>query len=130
MESSAKGSPHPLTDESKRLAHQALVVCENRMELFLVELQEERDRMLRAFWLSLAVAVFGILAGITLSAVVAVACRNWSPIGTLLILAAIYAGTTAVLYAQLARIRRDWQTFPATVDELRKDRQCLAKSLP
>jgi uncharacterized membrane protein YqjE len=129
MESSANNSPHPFTRASKRLAQQTLVICENRLELLLVELQEERDRILQAFWLSLAVAVFGVLTGIALSVVVAVACWDWSPIGALLILSAIYAAIAAGLYLQLGRVRRDWQTLPATFDELRKDRECLEKSL-
>ena len=77
MESAANGSCHSLADASKRLTHQALGICENRLELLLLELQEERDRFLCAVWLGLAVAGFSLLAGIVLSAAVAVACWHW-----------------------------------------------------
>jgi hypothetical protein len=32
-------------------------------------------------------------------------------------------------YAGLARLQRDWQTLPNTIDQLRKDRECLKKQL-
>ena len=122
-------SPPPLAEATKQLARQALVVCENRVELLLVEAREEGDQILRAFWLSLGVAVFILLAGVALSVAVAVACWPWSPLGALLVIAALYAGVAALLFGWLSRLRRDWRSFPATLDELRKDRECLEKKL-
>lgn len=118
-----------LMDTSKRVAHQALVVFENRIELLMVELEEERERVMYAFWLSVVVAVCGLLAGIVLSAAIAVVCWHWSPVGILLILAAIYAAAAGISFRLLARLRSDWKTLPATMEELRKDRECLEKSL-
>lgn len=45
---------------------------ENRLELLAVEVQEERERLLHALLLALGVAAFGLLAGLTLTAAVAV----------------------------------------------------------
>jgi uncharacterized membrane protein YqjE len=118
-----------LTDASKRLAQQALVVCENRIQLFLLEAQEEQERIFRAFWLSLALAVFILLAGIALTLLVVVACWQWSPVAALSMLVLVYGGMAGFIYAQLARLRRDWQSFSATFNELRKDRECLEKKL-
>lgn len=128
MDSDANNAPH-LGAASKRLAEQALVICENRFELLLVELQEERDRMLRVFWLSLGVGISALLAGVAISIAVAVACWSWSPVGAMVIVAGIYTGLAFFLYAQLAGLRRDWRTLPATLDELKKDRECLTKHL-
>jgi uncharacterized membrane protein YqjE len=128
MDSESNNAPH-LGAASKRLAEHAWVICENRIELLLVELQEERDRVLRAFWLSLAMGLSGLLAGVSLSIAIAVACWNWSPVGAMVIVAAIYTGITFFLYAQLTRLRANWRTLPATLDELRKDRECLSKHL-
>jgi uncharacterized membrane protein YqjE len=126
MESPADAEPH-LVDASKRLAQQALVVCENRIHLFLLEAQEERDQIFRAFWISMSVAVFVLLAGIALTGLVVVACWQWCPVGALIILVALYGGMAGFYYSQLVRLRRDWQSFSATVNELRKDRECLGK---
>ncbi len=128
MDSSAPSGPH-LAEASKRLAHQALIICENRIELLLVEIQEERERILHAFWLSLALAVFALLTGTVITLLITVACWNWSPVAALSILAVLYAGTTAFLTVQLNRLRRDWETLPDTFNELRKDRECLEKKL-
>jgi uncharacterized membrane protein YqjE len=128
MDASADNPPH-LADASKRIAQEALVIFENRMELLVLEIQEERERIMRAFWLSLAAAVFGLLAGVALSIAIAVVCWQWSPVAVLLILAALYAGIAGFLARQLAQLRRDWQSLPATLEELRKDRAWLEKGL-
>jgi uncharacterized membrane protein YqjE len=128
METPLNSLPH-LGDASKRLAQQALVVVENRMQLLLVEVQEERERIFEAFCLGLAVAVFTLLAGVALSVTITVICWQWSPIAALLILTAVYTGIAVFLYGKLARLRRDWQSFSATFNELKKDRECLKRNL-
>jgi uncharacterized membrane protein YqjE len=120
--------PH-LADASKQVVQRALIICENRLELLMVEIQEERERILRAMWLALGAAVFGLLAGVALTAIVAVVFWQQSPTVALLILTAIYTSAAVFLYACLARLQRNWQTLPDTLDQLRKDRECLGKNL-
>ncbi|MBC8126718.1 MAG: phage holin family protein [Gloeobacteraceae cyanobacterium ES-bin-144] len=114
---------------SKRIAKQVLLIGENRVELLLVELQEERERLLLAILLALGVAVFGLLAGIALTLAVAVAFWEHSPLIALFVLMAIYVITAFLLYGRLAGLKKDWQTLPATLDQLRKDRACLERTL-
>ena len=57
-----------LAAASKDFARRLLTIGENRLELLTVEVQEERERLLRAFLLALGVAAFGLLAGMTLTA--------------------------------------------------------------
>ena len=57
MESPPEAEPH-LVDASRRLAKQALVVCENRIHLLLLEAQEERERIFHAFWIAVSLAIF------------------------------------------------------------------------
>ncbi|HSY16722.1 MAG TPA: phage holin family protein [Candidatus Acidoferrales bacterium] len=128
METPTDNAPQ-LAEASKRLAQRALVICENRIELLMVEVQEERERILRAIWLALGAAVFGLLAGVALTAAIAVAFWPWSPVAALLILALVYVSAGALFYARLARLQRDWQTLPTTLEQLRKDRECLGNSL-
>jgi uncharacterized membrane protein YqjE len=128
MDSTSQPEPH-LADASKRLAHRALVICENRFQLLMVEVEEERDRILSAIWLALGAAAFGLLAAIALTIVIAVALWRQSPVVALLVLTALYAGAAALLYARLARLQRDWQTLPNTIEQLRKDRECLEKQV-
>jgi uncharacterized membrane protein YqjE len=118
-----------LADASKRLAQRTFVICENRVELLMVEIQEERARVLLAIWLALGAVAFGLLAGVALTAAVAVAFWHSSPMAALLILAAFYAVAGAFFCARLARLQSDWQTLSGTLDQLRKDRECLEKNL-
>jgi uncharacterized membrane protein YqjE len=128
MESTAETKPH-LADASKRLAQNALIVCENRFQLFLLEAQEEREQIFRLFWLTVAMAVFVLLAGVALTLLIVAACWQWSPVAALSTLVVVYGGIAGFLYAQLNRLQRDWQSFSATLNELRKDHQCLEKNL-
>jgi uncharacterized membrane protein YqjE len=130
METQTPASSEPGTGKIlKRLAHRVLIVCENRFQLLLVEVQEERERFLRAIWLGVAAVAFGLLAGIALTLVVAVAFWNHSPVVALLALAAVYVIIALLFYARLVRMQRDWQTLSATIEQLRKDRECLEKQM-
>ena len=117
-------SVRQLAATSKQMARRLLTLGENRLELLAVEIQEERERLMRAFLLALAVAVFGLLAALTLTAAL-VLCFPNSPVAALLTLTMIYATTAIILYRRVLGLLRDWQSFAATLDQFRKDRQCL-----
>jgi uncharacterized membrane protein YqjE len=118
-----------LAANSKTFARRLATIGENRLELLAVEIQEERERILRAFLLALGVAVFGLLAGLTFTAFIAVWLWTWSPIAVLLILTGLYALAGLCLYRQLVGVMRNWQTLSASLEQLRKDRACLEKIL-
>ena len=118
-----------LVETSKRFARRLLTIGENRFELLMVEVQEERERLLRALLLALGVAVFGFLAGVALTVVIVVWLWARSPVAALLLLASLYGATAVCLYRRLTLLLRDWQNLPATLDQLRKDRACLERKL-
>ena len=120
---------HELATTSRRFAQRLLTIGENRLELLAVEVQEERERLLHAILLALGVAAFGLLAGIALTAAIAVLFWSWSPVAVLLILTGGYAVAAVCLHRHLTGLLRDWQTLSATMDQLRKDRVCLEKLL-
>ena len=128
MESSAS-SVGRLGETLKRFARGLLIIGENRFELLMVEVQEERERLLRAILLALGVAAFGLLAAIALTATIAVLLWQYSPFAVLLTLTSLYGATAVCLYRRLTRLLRDWQNLPATLDQFRKDRACLEKNL-
>jgi uncharacterized membrane protein YqjE len=114
---------------SKRLVQRLLTIGENRLALLTVEVQEQRERLLHAFLLALGVAAFGLLAGLTLTAAIVVWLWAWSPVAVLLTLTLLYGATGVWLGRRLTALLRDWQTLSATLDQLRKDRACLEKTL-
>jgi uncharacterized membrane protein YqjE len=109
----------------KRTARRLLSIGENRLELLTVEVQQERVHLVHVFLLALGVAVFGLLAAMTLSAAIVVMLWTYSPGIVLLSLSILYGAAGIWLGRQLTRRLRDWQTLPATLDQLRKDRACL-----
>ena len=118
-----------LTEASKLVAQRLFIILENRLQLLLVEAQEERERILLAVWLALGLAVFGLLAGVALTILIAVVLWEHSPVLALLVLALIYSLTAAFFYTRLLTLQRNWQTLPATLDQLRKDSECLKKNI-
>src|SRR3954453_13672164 len=91
-------SSEPLAVSSKRFARRLMTIGENRLELLLVEVQEEREHLLRAIILALGIAVFGFLAGFALTAALVVMLWSFSPIAVLLALTGLYGGTAFFLY--------------------------------
>jgi uncharacterized membrane protein YqjE len=128
MEESS-GSFRQLSITWKRFARRLLTIGKNRLELFTVEVQEERERLLHAFLLALGVAAFGLLATITLTGAIVVLLWPYSHVAALLTLTGLYGGAGVCLWRRLTGLLRDWQTLPASLDQLRKDRACLEKIL-
>jgi uncharacterized membrane protein YqjE len=128
METTGKLSQ--ITAIAKRMLHRLLAISENRVELFLVEVQEERERLVRVILLAVGIAAFGLLAGVALTLAVVVLFWDHSPVVMLLALTALYGGVAGLLYRRMIMLQRDWQTLPGTLDQLRKDRECLEQNLP
>lgn len=115
----------PIVELAKRFARRLLMIGANRLELLMVEVQEERVRLLRVILLALGVAAFGLLAGMALTGAIVVLLWGVSPVAALLALTGLYGAASFWLYRRLTRLLRDWQNLPATLDQLRKDRACL-----
>ncbi len=107
-----------------------LAMGENRLELWLLEVQEERELLLRTVLLALGVATLGLLALISLTAAICVLLWERSPGTALLGLTTVYGLGAAVLSWRLFRLRRVARQPSATLEQLRKDRECWEKHLP
>ncbi len=118
-----------LASSSKHFARRLLTIGENRFELLTVEVQEERERLLRALLLALGVVTFGVLATLTLTTAIVVLFWDYSHVMTLFLLTGLYGAAGVFLCWRLMGLLRDWQTLPASLDQLRKDRTCLEKTL-
>ena len=118
-----------LAGTTKRLVSHVVAITENRLELLVVEVQEERERFLRVILLALGVAVFGLLAGVALTMAIAIIFWERSPIAALLVLAALYFGCAGWLYAVFTKFQRNWQTLSGTIEQLRKDREWMEQHL-
>jgi uncharacterized membrane protein YqjE len=126
---SATASFKQLTATTRRFVQRLLTLGANRLELLAVEVQQERELLLHAMLLALAVAVFGLLAALTLTAAIVVLLWAWSPVAVLLTLTGLYGVAAIGLCRRLTNRLRDWHTLPATLDQLGKDRACLENIL-
>ena len=88
-------------ESAKRIARQLLAIGENRFELLLVELEQERWRLLSAILLALGVAAFGLLAGVGLTAAIAVLFWKLSPL--IALLALTFSPAISVVASRSAR---------------------------
>ena len=118
-----------LAASSKKFARRLMIIGENRLELLAVEVQEGRERLLRAFLLALGAAAFGLLAGIALTTLVVVLFWKLSPVFALVLMIILYGTAAVCLYRRLAGLLSNWQTLSATLDQLQKDRACLEEIL-
>jgi uncharacterized membrane protein YqjE len=117
-----------LATTSRRFVRRLATIGENRLELLTVEMQEERERLLHAFLLALGVAAFGLLAGLALTAAIVVVFWAW-PVAVLLVFTFIYSVAGVYLYRRLTGLMQNWQMLSASLDQLRKDRECLENLL-
>jgi uncharacterized membrane protein YqjE len=116
-----------LAGAARQVAQRLLVILENRLQLLTVEVREERDRILLAIGLAIIMMMCGLMALITLTALIVVALWKVSPVATLSVLTVLYAAAAVFLHARLSKLQRDWKTLPATIEQLKKDRECLEK---
>lgn len=118
-----------LAGASKRVALRLLVICENRFHLLMVEMEEERERVMRALFFAIGAMTLGLLAMFTLTAIIVIVFWNRSPVIVLSILTALYGGAAVYLYSRLRQLQRDWKVLAGTLEQLKKDRECLTKDL-
>ena len=118
-----------LASHSKALARLLLTVGENRIELLAMDMQEDRDRLLHVILLALGMAMFGLLAGITITASIIVLMRAFSTLTVLLTLSSLYVSIVFFFYWRLTRLVRNWQVLSASMGQFHQDRS-LKESFP
>jgi len=124
MDTSNEPSPG-LFSAVRRLLNTALAGVENRIELFLVELREERFRIFEVLLLGCAAALLGFMALLTVTVTLVVVFWDSARVQVLVVLSAGYSVATIGILWRLKILLRNWSSFAATLNELKKDRACL-----
>ena len=124
MDPSTEPSPG-LFSAVRRLLNTALAGVENRIELFLVELREERFRIFEVVLLGCAAALLGFMALLTVTVTLVVVFWDSARVQVLVVLSAGYSVATIGIFWRLKILLRNWSSFAATLSELKKDRACL-----
>ena len=102
-------------------------LVESRIELFLLELKEERVRLLDALLLVAACLVSALMTVAMLTLTLVVIFWQEYRVTVLVLLTLGYAVGAGVSFWTLRNRLRDWQSFAATLDQIKKDRACLEK---
>lgn len=110
---------------ARRLLNTALAGIENRIELFLVELREERYRVFEVLLLGCVGAVLGFMALLTTTVTLVVIFWDSARVQVLVALSAGYSLAAVGAIWRLRALLRNWSSFAASLDELKKDRACL-----
>ena len=114
-----------LGGSSRRVARRLMVIGEDRLELFLLELAEEREHFIRSLVIALGIFAFGLLAMMALTAAVVIGFRGYSPVPILSAITVLYGTIACALSVLLRRLMAQAEPFSATLDQLRKDRDSL-----
>src|SRR5262245_50598894 len=119
--------PGGLWATGKRILRTLYSLAESRLELFLVELQEERIRLFDALLLAGAFLVCAFMALALLTFTVAVIFWEQHRILVLVLLTLVYAAAAVWSFYKLRNRLQAWQSFAATLEQFKKDQACLEK---
>ena len=104
-------------------------VAENRVELFLVEWQEERLRMLDALWLLMLGTVCALMALLMATLIVVVIFWDTHRMLVLTLFLLAYTGVAVTAFGLLySRLKRG-RAFAATLEQIKKDQACFKEKL-
>lgn len=122
----ANEHPVGLFGPLRAILSSGLGLVQNRLELFSVELQEEKLRFFRLIISAAALAALGTGALAMVTFTLIIAFWETARLPVMVGLSSIYVLGTAVLYRRVdAALRHGVKPFSATVDEIKKDRSCL-----
>jgi uncharacterized membrane protein YqjE len=109
----------------RRLLKTVLAIAQNRLELLLVELQQERWRFFNALLLAGAVLILSAMTLMVATITLVVVCVEAKRLDLLVALTLLCLGATIVAYWRLRTRLKTWAPFSGTLTELKKDKACL-----
>jgi uncharacterized membrane protein YqjE len=109
----------------RRLLKTVVAIAQNRLELLLVEMQEERWRFFDALLLTGAVLILAAMTLMLVTLTVVVVCLKANRLDLLVALMVLFLAATIVGFWRLRLRLKNWAPFSATLAELKKDKACL-----
>jgi uncharacterized membrane protein YqjE len=109
----------------RRLLSTVLAIAENRLELLLVELQQEQWRFFNVVLLLGAVLILAAMTLMVVTFTLVVVCLEAERMDLLVGLTLLYLAATILCFWRLRVRLKSWAPFSATLGELKKDKACL-----
>jgi len=114
-----------ILEKLRSIVDGGLALAENRLEIFGVELHEEKCRLVEMFIWASALIAFGMMALTLLTFVVVVLFWDNARVPALGILSGLYLLAALLAWRGLHSRLNNSTSFSGTLGELRKDRECL-----
>jgi uncharacterized membrane protein YqjE len=102
-------------------------ILENRIELFLLELKEDRLRLFDALCWAVAAVILAMMTLVLVTFTIVVIFWYTHRLLALITITVVYGVGAIVAAAGLRSRLRRWEAFPATLEQLEKDRACFKK---
>lgn len=99
----------------------------NRIELFLVEVREERVRFFDTLLLTAVCVVCAVMALGMMTLLLLVLFWDTHRLLVVTLMTGAYAVTAVVVYVKLHFRLQRWKSFAATINEFKKDSACFKK---
>ena len=109
----------------RRVLKTALAIAQNRLELLLVELQQERWRFFDTLLLAGAVLILAAMTLMVATTTLVVLCVEAKRLDLLVALMLLCLAATIVAFWRLRTRLKNWAPFSGTLTELKKDKACL-----
>ena len=114
-----------ILEKLRSIVDGGLALAENRLEIFGVELHEEKCRLVEMFIWASALVAFGMMALTLLTFVVVVLFWDNARVPALGVLSGLYLLAALLAWRGLNARLNNSTAFSGTLGELRKDRECL-----
>jgi uncharacterized membrane protein YqjE len=108
-----------------RLLKTVLAIAQNRLELLLVEVREERWRFFDALLMAGIVLIMATMTLMAATITIVVVCVKADRLDLVVALVLLYLAGTIVSFWRLRVRLKQWTPFAATLAELKKDKACL-----
>ena len=109
----------------QRLLKTVLAIAHNRLELLLVEAQEERWRLFHVLLLSGVVLILAMMTLMAVTITVVIVCMEAERLDLVIALVLLYLAATILSCWRLHVRLKQRAPFAGTLAELEKDKACL-----
>jgi uncharacterized membrane protein YqjE len=118
--------PRGVLASLRSLSDAVLALLQNRLELFGVEIQEQKERLVKVLVLAAVVVFLGNMAAVVLTVTIVVLAGEKARGPVLIVLSVLYAlAAVAAFLALRKELRSGPPPLSETVSELKKDRDWI-----
>jgi len=119
--------PHGVLESLRKIGDSGVALLQNRLELFGLELQEQKERLVRVLLLAVGVLFLGNMAALVVTVTIVVLAGPEARKPILIVLSLLYVlATIAAFFALRKELREGSPPLSDTVSELKKDRDWLS----